>query len=48
MAVLHTRRTDGLAAAAAEAAIEVVGERDIVGGQVAALERPHQLDAAAW
>ena len=47
MAVLHTRGADGLAAAAAETAIEVVGERSIVGGQVAPLEGPHQLDAAA-
>ena len=47
MAVLHTRGADGLAAAAAETAIEVVGERGIVGGQVAPLEGPHQLDAAA-
>jgi len=47
MAVLHTGRADGLAAAAAETAIEVVRERGIVGGQVAALEGPHQLDAAA-
>src|SRR5207237_5530253 len=48
MAVLHARGTDGLATAAPEAAIEMVGERGVVGGQVAALEGAHQLDAAAW
>jgi len=48
MGVLHAGGTDGLAPAAPEAAIEMIGERGIVGGQVAALEGPHQLDAAAW
>ena len=46
-AVLHARRTDGFTAAATETTIEVVGERRVRGGEVAALERAHQLDAAA-
>src|SRR6266852_6108102 len=43
----HARRTDGLAPAAAETAIEVQGDARIGGRELAHLERPHQLDAAA-
>jgi hypothetical protein len=48
VAVLHARWADRLAAAATQAAVEMVDERSIGHGDVAALEPPHQLDAAAW
>jgi hypothetical protein len=48
MAVLHARRADRLAAAATEAPVEMVREGGIGRRDFAALEPPHQLDAAAW
>ena len=47
VAVLHARGAHRLAGAAAEAAIEMIDECRIGHGEIAALERPHQLDAAA-
>src|SRR6185503_10563298 len=45
--VPHARGTYRLAGSAAEAPIEVVGECGVRDLEIAALERPHQLDAAA-
>ena len=46
-AVAHARRAHRLAAAAAEAGVEVLDQRGVVGGDLAALERAHEHDAAA-
>src|SRR5213083_2045226 len=42
--VTHTGRAHGLAAAAAEAAVEVEGDAGVVGRELARLEGAHQLD----
>src|SRR5256885_6949216 len=44
--VPHTGRAHGLAAAAAEAAVEVEGDAGVVGRELARLEGAHQLDPA--
>jgi hypothetical protein len=48
VAVLHARWADRLATAAAQAAVQMVDEGRVGRGDIAALEPPHQLDAAAW
>src|SRR6267154_76916 len=48
VAVLHARRAHRLAAAAAEATVEMIEEGGVGRGDLTALEPPHQLDAAAW
>ena len=45
--VAHARRAHRLAPAAPEAAIEVLHDERVAGGELPALERPHELDAAA-
>src|SRR6266513_3411352 len=47
VAVVDPRWANWLAPATAEAAVEMKGKRSVCDGEVAALERPHQLDAAA-
>src|SRR5207302_3015873 len=46
-AVAHARGTDGLAAPAPETTIEMQREGGVVRGELARLERAHQLDATA-